>query len=166
MEGILDMTQEYLDGFIKEIEKLHKKNELSKTVGPDYYEPGMMEYLDKYEGLYDSKTKEFMIRFDVRGTRYEGRTELIEKIKEGDKLKVIRDRENEYNSNNFTFDTLKNQNVGHMPAELCNVIAPFYDSSELVFNEASVSYVEPLSKRNRHAKQATLFVELKGAINA
>ena len=48
-----------------------------------------------------------------------------------------------------------------MPAELCNVIAPLYDAGELLFESAVVSFVEPISKRNRHAKQAVLFVELK-----
>ena len=48
-----------------------------------------------------------------------------------------------------------------MPAELCNVIAPLYDEGSLIFRQASVSYVEPLSKRSRYAKQAVLFVKLE-----
>jgi len=44
---------------------------------------------------------------------------------------------------------------------LCNAVAPLYDSGRLVFDEAHVSYVEPISKRSRLAKQAMLFVELK-----
>ena len=47
-----------------------------------------------------------------------------------------------------------------MPAELCNVVAPLYDAGSLRFDRAAVSFVEPLSKRSRHAKQAILFVEL------
>ena len=34
-------------------DKLQKKNDLSGNVGPDYYEPGNMEYLDQYCGAYD-----------------------------------------------------------------------------------------------------------------
>ena len=34
-------------------------------------------------------------------------------------------------------------------------------SNTVVFDEAHVSYVEPISKRSRLAKQAMLFVELK-----
>lgn len=41
--------------------------------------------------------------------------------------------------------TRKGQNVGNMPAELCNVIAPLFDEGSLVFEEASVSFVEPIS---------------------
>ena len=47
-----------------------------------------------------------------------------------------------------------------MPAELCNAFAPLYDADELTFVNASVSYVEPITKRSRHARQGVLFVEL------
>jgi hypothetical protein len=57
--------------------------------------------------------------------------------------------------------TSNGKNLGNMPAQLCNVIAPLYDSGNLIFNGAEVSFVEPISKRSRHAKQAVLFVELK-----
>lgn len=149
----------------KEIEKLHHKQLLSKTVTSDYFEPGMMEYLEYYEGVYDETNGCILLQFEARGTRYEGRTEQIEKVKIGDEIKVIRDKENKYNSNNFTFATRKDKNVGNMPAELCNVIAPLYDQGELIITESVVSYVEPITKRNRHAKQAVLFVQLKCVLN-
>lgn len=144
-----------------EISKLHERNELSKTVGPDYFEPGMMEYLDQSEGVYDAVTGEIIIRFEAKGTRYSGRTEQIEKVKLGEKIDVVREKDNPFNSNNFVLHTSRGWDVGNMPAELCNAIAPLYDEGNLVFIEASVSFVEPISKRSRHAKQAMLFVELR-----
>lgn len=144
-----------------EIEKLHKKAELSKTVTPDYFEPGMMEHLDKYEGIYNEANGEILMRFEAKGTRYEGRTELIEKVNAEEPVTVERDNLNPYNPNNFMLLTAKNHNVGTMPAELCNAVAPLYDSGLLVFESAKVSYAEPISKRSRYAKQAILFVELK-----
>ena len=51
-----------------------------------------------------------------------------------------------------------------MSAELCNVIAPLYDMGELTIEKAVVSFVEPISRRSRHAKQAILFVELRAKI--
>ena len=102
-----------------------------------------------------------LLRFEARGTRYEGRTEQIEKVTAGDTIQVVRDRENPFNPNNFTLLTAKGKNVGNMPVELCNAIAPLYDDGNLHFLGASVSYVEPISKRSRHAKQAVLFVELR-----
>ena len=154
------MDNKAINELITELDKLHSKHELSGNTGPDYFEPGMMEYLDKYEGLYDTQSGEVVMRFDARGTRYEGRTERIERVIEGDPVQVVRDKENLYNTNNFTLLTLRGQNLGNMPAELCNVIAPLYDDGILSFTESTVSYVEPISKRSRHAKQAVLFVEL------
>jgi len=144
-----------------ELKKLHDRNELSKTVGPDYYEPGMMEYLDQFEGLWNEITGEIILRFEAKGTRYEGRTEQIEKVETGDSIQVIRDEQNAYNSNNFKLLTAKGKDVGNLPAELCNAIAPLYDNGDLTLETALVSYVEPISKRSRYAKQAILFVEMK-----
>lgn len=120
----------------------------------------MMEYLDKSDGTYDPQTGGIMLRFEAKGTRYDGRTEIIEKMKSGDTITVLRDRENPYNSNNFTMVNGRGSNVGNMPMELCNAIAPLYDSGMLVFENAFASFVDPITKRSRHAKQAMLFVEL------
>ena len=158
------MEEVKLEKLLRETEKLHERNMLAGTVGPDYFEPGMMEYLDKSEGSYNSDTGDLLIRFEARGTRYDGRTEVIEKVHVGDPIKIVRDSENPFNHNNFTLLTAKGKNVGHMPAELCNAIAPLYDEGYLKFIHSEASCVEPLSKRNRHAKQAVLFVELTAKI--
>lgn len=151
---------EQINKLIMEIEKLHYRFELSKSVTPEYFEPGLMEFLDKSDGSYDDETGRIILRFEVKGTRYEGRTEYIEKINVGDKITVLRDKDNPFNFNNFTMINAKGVNVGNMPAELCNAIAPLFDYGCLTFEQAFVSYVEPITKRNRHAKQAILFVEL------
>lgn len=152
---------ERTEALLAEVNKLHARKELSQTVGADYFEPGMMEYLDQSEGLFNIETGEVLLRFEVKGTRYEGRTELIEKVQLLDEVLVRRDAENIYNANNFELLTSTKKSLGCIPAELCNVIAPLYDSGELHLLKAHVSYVEPISKRSRHAKQAVLFVELK-----
>ena len=156
--------QEQLENLYTEIKKLSDRYELSKTVSVDYYEPGMMEYLDKSFGSYNETTGEFVIRFESKGARYDGRTEQIEKVQIGDSVQIVRDKANEFNSNNFMILTMKEKNVGNMPAELCNAIAPLFDENRILFHKASVSYVEPISTRSRHAKQAILFVELSGRI--
>ena len=144
-------TQERRDALFRQIEKLHRRNELSLRVGPDYYEPGMMEYLDQSDGIYDAATGELILRFESKGTRYDGRTEQIEKVNPGDVIRVIREASNPFNHNNFQLYTEKGKSVGNMPAELCNAIAPLYDSGDLTFLGASASFVEPISKRSRHA---------------
>ena len=151
---------EYLNALLQETAKLHNRLELSRTVGADWYEPGMMEYLDKSEGIWNELSRSLLLRFEARGTRYDGRTERIERVKDGDPIFVQRDPGNPYNSNNFRLLTEKGGDVGNMPAELCNAIAPLYDGGALVFTRACVSYVEPITKRSRYARQAVLFVEL------
>ena len=159
---------EYMDdrlaAFRKEIEKLHQRLELSKTVGPDYFEPGMMEYLDQSEGILDEAAGTFLLRFEARGTRYDGRTEQIESVREGDPITIVREADNPFNANNFTLETARGKNVGNMPADLCNAVAPLYDSGVLAFEDVKVSFVDPITKRNRHAKQAVLFVEARGNV--
>ncbi len=149
-----------LNILLDEARKLHERHELSETIGANYYEPGMMEFLDKYEGLYDEPAGTLLLRFESMGTRYEGRTEQIEAIKTGDIINVVRDYENAFNSNNFVLMTESNKDIGNMPAALCNAIAPLFDNGNLVFEKAFVSYVEPISARSRYAKKAVLFAEV------
>ena len=153
-----------IGSLIAEIEKLHRRNELSKTITDDYFEPGMMEYLEQSDGCFDENTGIFTIMFESKGTRYGDRTERIEKAHVGDIIVLVRERDNKYNPNNFMIQTAKGHDIGNMPAELCNAIAPLYDSGRLEFISSEVSFVEPISKRSRHAKQAVLFVKLKGRL--
>jgi len=144
---------------LEEAEKLYRRNALSKTVTPDYFEPGMMEYLDKSDMSYDAQSNILMLRFEGKGTRYEGRTEEIEKLKAGDIVCIERDSGNEFNPNNFAVYTQKGRTIAQVPAELCNAIAPLYDAGMLEIVSSCVSYVEPLSKRSRYAKQAMVFLQ-------
>ena len=148
-----------------EMEKLHSRHELSKNMGPDFFEPGMMEYPEQSDGAWDEDTGHLMLRFESKGTRYDGRTEQIEKVKVGDMIRITRDKENAFNPNNFLLLTEKGKDVGNMPAEICNAVAPLYDAGSLVIENAKVSFVEPISARSRHAKQAILFVEMNAKIN-
>jgi len=156
MENIDDM----IEMLYLEAEKLHEKYKLSQNREPDFFEPIMLEYLDKFDGITDRANGKVLLRFDSRGTRYDGRTEQIEKIHSGEAVRVERDPENKFNGNNFRLFTEKGIDIGNMPAELCNVIAPLYDKKIAAFEQAHVSFVDPISVRSRYAKQAVLFVEV------
>ena len=58
-----------------------------------------------------------------------------------------------------TILTEKRKQLGHFPATLCTKIAPLHDSGMISFDMPEVSFVDPKSKRSRHAKQAVLLVE-------
>lgn len=155
------LQQAQKEALLQEIEQFHQQHELSKTIGPDYFEPGMMAYPEQWEGIFDCETDTAMLRFEVMGTRYGDCTEQIESVRVGDPLQILRDRDNAYNANNFIVLTEKGKYLGNLPARLCDTTAPLYDSGSLHFIEAKVSFTDPISKRSRHAKQAILFVELR-----
>ena len=150
-----------IEELLIELNKLHSRHELADKVTEDYFEPGMMEYLDQSDGYYDEGSGTLELRFESKGTRYGDRTEQIESLSVGDSIYIERDPENKYNSNNFILKTETGSDVGNMPAELCNAIAPLYDSGLIEITESKVSFVEPISRRSRHAKQAILFIGLK-----
>lgn len=160
----MEQYQDKIKLLKREIVKLHARYELAGTVTPDYYEPGMMEYLDQSDGSLDAENGIVELRFESKGTRYGDRTELIETLHAGDSIIVVRDPENRYNANNFILKTAEGKDVGNMPAELCDALAPLYDAGELEILSSEVSFVDPISKRSRYAKQAMLFVYLKCAV--
>lgn len=162
----MSLFEERKELLLTEMAKLHARYELSKDMGPDFFEPGMMEYPEQSDGSWDEVTGELILRFESKGTRYDGRTEQIEKVKAGDVIRITRDPENAYNPNNFLLFTEKGKDVGNMPAELCNAVAPLFDAGNLVIESASASFVDPISKRSRHAKQAILFVEMHAKLTA
>ena len=160
----MSLFEEQKEKLLTEMAKLHGRHELSKEMGPDFFEPGMMEYPEQSDGSWEENTGCLMLRFESKGTRYDGRTEQIEKVKVGDAIRITRDKENAYNPNNFRLLTEKGKDVGNMPAEICNAVAPLYDNNLLQIEDAKVSFVEPISARSRHAKQGILFVEMHAKV--
>lgn len=145
---------------IIEINKLAHKFELSSVIPDDYFEPGMMENLDQYYGSYDETTQTIILKTEVKGIRYEGRTPRLEKISVGDPVVVAREESNIYNPNNFMVNTTDGKSLGNMAAELCDVIAPLYDAGYLTIDSSTASYLERIQDRSRYAKQGVLFIKL------
>ena len=87
--------------FLEAVDALEHKHNLSETVGPDYYEPGMMENLAQYLGQFNAETGSGKLRVDVKGLRYENRSQRLERVAVGDSVTIARDQDNPYNPNNF-----------------------------------------------------------------
>lgn len=156
------MTPEQKEQLLIEIEKLHQIQESAKNSMPDPFEPDTMKnYSEEWDACYEENNGKILMSFEVQGTRYEGRTENIERIELGEAIEIIRDKTNAYNQNNFAIRDERGYDLGNMPAELCNAMAPLYDEGVLKIEKASVSYVEPLSQRRRYAKKAILYVKLE-----
>ncbi len=152
--------REYKEAFLERIQEYAHKNELAKTVGPDYYEPGMMENLEQYYSA-EIDPNNYVIRVDVKGLRYELRSQRLTECHVGDSVTIERDYNNEYNSNNYNVKLSDGFHMGMLPANLCNVLAPLYDAGFLIIEEAKICYIEQLLKRSRYAKQGIMFVEMR-----
>ncbi len=142
------------------VDLYQRKYELSKEVGADYYEPGMMENLEQYKGNYDEENGLIEICCDAKGMRYENRTVNLERIFVGDPVQIIRDSGNTFNSNNFAIATVNRASLGNLSAELCNALAPLYDAGCAEIVSSTVSYIEKIAERSRYAKQGVLFIAM------
>lgn len=142
------------------IKTLNNKHELSLTRDEEYFEPGMMENLEQYKGEYDEISNTIILRVESKGLRYDNRTQNLEQMTVNDPVCIKRDSANAFNSNNFTIESDKGLTLGNLPADLCNVLAPLYDSGYATISTSTISYIEKLRERSRYAKQGVMFVEL------
>ena len=101
-----------------------------------------------------------MFSVEVQGTQYEGRTDRIEYITQGQKIAVSREPENEYNSDNIAVLNKQGESLGNLSSNVCDALSPLLDSDLAEIKDAHVSFVTPLSKRRKNAKKAILYVEL------
>lgn len=152
---------------IKALEWLKKDNKNSSPESElsekfiEIKEQLLDDELHQFEGEFNEITNELTLIFESMGTLYEGRTENIESVNVDDPIQIVRDKKNKYNSNNFRLLTEQGKDVGNMPAEICNLLAPLYDNGELKFTSAKANYVEPLSKRGKRCRKGILFVKIQ-----
>lgn len=151
----------YKNNLLEIAGQFQKKYELSKTVGDDYYNPGMMENLDQYRGEFCPETNILKIRTESKGLRYENRTQRLESLSVGDQVKIVRDPENEFNTNNFRILSVKDEDLGNLSADLCNALAYLYDYGYAVITSSAITYIESIFQRSRYAKQGIMFIELE-----
>ena len=118
------MTDKLLEKekLLSEVRRHDEKLQLSKTIGPDYYEPGMMENPERYLGEFDEELGIIKLRTDVKGLRYENRTQKLDELRAGDAVRIARDGANAFNPNNFAVLTEKGESLGSLSAELCNAL--------------------------------------------
>lgn len=152
--------QEGIQKLLAYAEELHEKHLLSETIGPFDYDPGKTEYLAQYDGSFDPQTGLLSLSTEIKGLRYENRSRHLETVSVGDAVELRRDMQNLYNSNNFELFTPDGKTLGSLPAELCNLLAPLYDTGTALIQDVSTSYIEQLMQRSRYAKQGVLFVKI------
>ena len=139
---------------------LQAKKELASAVGPDWYAPGRMENLEQYLGEFDESGR-ITLRTESKGLRYDERTPRLDYLTVGDPVRLVREPDNPFNTNNIRFLSEDGEDLGTPSAALCNVIAPLWDSGALTVLSARVSYLEHIRDRSRYARQGVLFVEIR-----
>ncbi len=98
----------------------------------------------------------FQDEISVSGTQYEGRIERIERVQQGDVVMLVREPNNDKDSN--AIDVRNSEgSLGHLDAKVCKELAPILDSG-CVNCVATVSSVTPLSKRSKRCKNALLSI--------
>ena len=82
---------------------------------------------------------------DLVGTQYENRNDRIEKLKINDKVKLVRDPENQYDSNAILVVN-EEGSLGHVIGGISRELSPLIDKKILKIKDASVHEVKPLSE--------------------
>ena len=142
------------------IKKYQAKKEKADDLKPDYYEPGEMENLAQYLGVYDEGNNTITVQTDAKGLRYDERTPRLDYLSVGDPVQIVREPNNPYNENNLMILSKQGESLGNLSAELCNVLAPLIDLGYAVIKEPTICYLEKLKDRSRYAKQGVLFVKM------
>ena len=98
------------------------------------------------------------VEINVAGTAYEGRSDRIESVMVGDRLKLVHESDNEFDQNAIDVRN-KEGSLGHLPDIIAQDVAPLLDSG--VSCDAIVTKVVPLSARSARAKKAILKIRLE-----
>ena len=72
----------------------------------------------------------------------------------------MREPSNPFNGNNIMIFSKDGEDIGNLPANLCNVISPLLDIGYLTISESHITYLERVKDRSRYAQQGVLFVEI------
>lgn len=138
---------------------LKEKGDLQAVLTIPNVADGIRSVIDaKEQFIYDNRSNSAKLCVQVQGTQYEGRSPRIESIQKGNPLKLRREPDNAFNTNNIAVQNKVGQSLGNLPADLANVLAPLLDRGEAELHNIQASFVEPLSKRSSKAKKALLYV--------
>ena len=133
---------------------------LGNDLNSDWYYLETKDKIGKKFDSYDSSTNTMILLVEVQGTQYEGRNTRIEDLLINDKVTIKREPNNEYNSLNLAVENKDNKSLGNLSADICDVLSPLIDKDIIIIDDASVEFVEPLSKRSAKCKKSLLTIKL------
>lgn len=116
--------------------------------------------VSEYEKIiFDENSNVIHIIAKVLGTQYESRKDNLKLINNDNEIKLIREPENIYNSNNIMVQDLDGNILGNLKAILCNTISPYIDSASFEISNAKGCKIEHLSETDIRCKDAIMYVD-------
>ena len=145
--------------FLAVIENIQAENELATMYPAGTFAEGIGD-MHKYASYSEAEGKA-VIRVEVSGTMYEGRSARIEHVLQGELVQVERDYNNAYSKTNLAVLNRDGESLGNMPSEVAHALSPLIDAGVAMLSSAKVSHVVPLSCRGKRARKALLYVEIE-----
>ena len=145
-------------------------NDLKQFVEEKKGELGLLQYGDNISSFvaagidgncdysYSSSANMFSFILEVSGTMYEGRSDRIEKLSQGDAVFIVRDPGNKYDSNCLAVQNAKGESLGNLNGEAAKVISPVMDKAGYKICNAKVASLVRKSEKGAKAKKADLYV--------
>lgn len=151
---LLNARGELLD-YVKTLNCMYEQAQLTDE---SPYSPRMKQILNEYKGEYNEDSNTIVLKVESKGLDYEGRDANLKKVELGNELQIVREPTNDYNSNNFAI-MINKKSLGNLPAELCDALAPLYDTGHATISSSKASYIEQSNGEYYHT--AVLFVEME-----
>ena len=109
---------------------------------------------------YEKGDRWVKIGIEVMGTQFNDRSALIENVKEGDPLQILRDPDNFFDRFTLSVCNQNGQELGTMWMNLADVLSPVLDEGFAQIIESHATEVVPLSKREDGAAKPILKMEM------
>ena len=153
-------VRRYRKEFLAQVERISTGNLIVSQYG-DNLMPGLFKGEEYTGASYEEGSGKAVLRVEVMGTGYEGRTPRIERLSAGDRVEIVREPENEYNSNNLAVRNTNGESLGNLAAEIGNCLSPLIDDGAATVKKAKVSLVKTMADKGPRAKKADLYVEFE-----
>ena len=153
-------VRHYRREFLAQVERISTGNLIASQYG-DNLMPGLFKGEEHTGASYEEGSGKAVLRVEVMGTGYEGRTPRIETLSEGNRVEIVREPENEYNSNNLGVRNTNGESLGNLSAEISNCLSPLIDDGAATVKKAKVSLVKTMADKGPRAKKADLYVEFE-----
>ena len=143
---------------------------------PEGYEEALMGFIDEEQAqranIFADMMRDGFMKFDpetemagfettVVGTHHDGRMEAVRGLSVGDTVYLVREPDNEANSENISVRSINGEPLGNLSAAFCSILAPVMDSGLAENIKAKVVELVLPEARGARAKKADLKIAVE-----